>query len=153
MACISREREYECNDLPEVLSVPMENEYDYCIDSIIVLLPETLKRQLQDNYYGRTEVKFCTRDQWDREGDPNTEYYQLVFFPMYTHLGEEIPHGSIVSHEDSPVNGNIVIEQGKIVEVTSNHNLYDYERVTDKTLEFAEIALQPIVDDWIRDSR
>lgn len=127
----------ECSDF--VLERPFEylmsDGVFFRIDHVTTIYPRTLHRQLSEQK--RVEVKFCVRDDEELDGTDSTEQWELVFFPMYR-KGEEIIHDTIVPHDDSVVNGNLVIENGKVVNCSSNYHSLGYEEMQDPVVEFAK---------------
>ena len=139
-ACVG----YSHHEVQNPLSIKMKNGFFFRVDNVSLAYHKTLLRQLaQDN---RVELKFCTKDDEDTPSAKNIEQWEIVFFPMFLKDKEEVVHGVIVDYEDSAVNGNLVIENGKVTSASSNHCLLGYDEVQNAVVEYAKDYIQEKLD-------
>lgn len=119
----------------------MANGYAFTISRVSTVHHDTLV----DNFYSgrRHEVKFCLIDDEDGEAGTNSELWEIVFFPMYVDE-EELAHGAVA--EDSPINGNIVIENGRVTGSSSNYCDLGYRGVQNAVVDYAASYVQKILD-------
>ncbi len=130
--------------LKESFEFKMEDGNTFRINKVQIVYRKTLKRQIEDG--GRVEIKFCLRDDEDAEGTEGVENWEMIVFPMYRN-NREIAHGSMVSHFDSAVNGNLIVENGMVIDSSSNHCLAGYDELQDPVTEFAKSYLDCLLEE------
>lgn len=132
----------ECsfNDTAIPFSLKLRDGTAFRIDTEGVLYRKYIRHQLKMGE--DITLKFCIGPDEEFEShDESIENWTIYIFPMYID-GDEISHGTVVPYEDSAMNGNIDIQGGRVVSVTSNHNLPEYGEVVNPILEFAQALIE-----------
>ncbi|HWA51611.1 MAG TPA: hypothetical protein VG895_00975 [Patescibacteria group bacterium] len=108
---------------------------------------KTLIRQLERNSY--VQVKFCVQidEESDIDPDESIEKWEVVFFPMFDRHGDEVRHGSVVDFEDSIINGNLIVENGFVTDMSSNHLDPEYATFQIPILYFSKVWLQNYINE------
>lgn len=126
----------DCDPFPNHFECQLENDIRFKINKVLFVYKRTLREQLLCD--PKVEIKFCLRDDEETIESSDAENWEMIIFPAYR-KGREIPHGTMVSHFDSCVNGNITVTNGVIIsDWSSNHVLPGYEDIQDKITEFAK---------------
>jgi hypothetical protein len=128
------------SDTYKAFEYTLKDGSTFRIDTEGILYRKYIRQKLMQG--DDLKLKFCIGP--DEEYDSNEdsiEHWTIYFFPMYVD-DDEISHGSVVEYEDSAVNGNIDIESGRVVSVSSNHNQQGYEELVNPILAFAQELIE-----------